>query len=98
MLGDGFSFEADAPKQVEVTLFHQEENRRYVISLINFQKELPNIPVEGIVVRVKLGDKVAKALLEVPDERPVDHEVTDGYAEFTVPRLETFAMFTLEYE
>ena len=98
LLGDRFSFDADAPKSVEVTLFHQEDKQRYIISLINFQKELPNIPVEGIVVRVKLDDKVAKTLMLLPQEQQLDYKLTDGYAEFTVPRLETFAMFALDYE
>jgi hypothetical protein len=96
-LAERYSFEAEAPKAVEVTLFHQAERKRYIVNMINFQKELPNIPVEGIRVRVRLGDKRPEQLLLLPEETAVAYEVRDGAVEFTAPRLETFAMFALDY-
>ena len=97
LLADRFSFEADAPKSVEITVFHQEEGRRSIINAINFQKELPNVPVDGARVRLRLDAKKPSQLGVVPDGQRLDFDVRDGYVEFTVPRLETFAMFELEY-
>jgi hypothetical protein len=98
MLAQPFSLEADAPKSVEVTLFHQADNRRFIVNLVNFQKELPNIPVDGIQVRIRLDGKQPMHLILLPEQQPVDYEVKSGYARFTAPRLQTFAMFALEYK
>jgi hypothetical protein len=96
-LAEPFSFEAEAPKAVEVTMFQQPERKRSIVNMINFQKELPNIPVDGIRVRVRLDGMRPRQLLLLPDERPVAHEVQDGYVAFTAPRLETFHMFAVDY-
>jgi len=93
-----FSFEADAPKSVEITLFHQEDKKRYLINLLNFQKELPNIPVEGIKVRVRLDKKEPQRLIKLPEEKELTYEVKKDYAEFIAPKLETFLMLALDYK
>jgi hypothetical protein len=51
LVNGDFSFEVDAPKAVEMTMFKQEEG--YIINLLNFQSELPNIPVFDIKVRIR---------------------------------------------
>jgi hypothetical protein len=96
-LGREFSFEVDAPKAVEVTLFRQPDQGRDIISLVNFQKELPNIPVEGVRVRVRIGDAAVRRLTLLPEERDWPFEVHNSMVEFTAPRLETFHMLALEY-
>jgi Hypothetical glycosyl hydrolase 6/Beta-galactosidase trimerisation domain len=97
-LMQSFSIEALAPKSVEITLFHQAESCRYIINLVNFQKELPNIPVDNIEVRIRLDGKKPIQLLRLPEGQPVEYVVRSGYACFTAPRLHTFAMYALEYE
>jgi hypothetical protein len=91
-LENRFTFEADAPASVELTLFHQPERHRYRLSLVNFQKDLPNIPVVEIPVRLRLSERVT-AIAELPGQRPMAHNEGDGAIRFTVPRLETLAMF-----
>lgn len=96
-LAGPFSFEADAPKCVEVTLFHQAERQRCLLSLVNFQKELPNIPVEGIRLKVRRDQRIPRRLLGLPEEEEIDFEVQGDYIEFTVPRLETLQMLALDF-
>jgi hypothetical protein len=93
-----FSFEADAPKSVEITLFHQEENKRYIINFLNFQEELPNIPISGITCRVKLEGKKPTKLMKLPGEEEIPFELKGNYVEFRTPELETFLMLALNYE
>jgi hypothetical protein len=93
-----FSFESDAPKSVEITLFHQGENKRYIINFLNFQEELPNIPVSGITCRVKLEGRKATRLVKLPEEEEIPFEVKGNYVEFETPELETFLMLALNYE
>ena len=92
-----FSFEVEAPGCVEMTLFHQAEKQRYIISLLNFQKELPNIPVEGIKVSLRLEGKTPQQLRLCPEGQALDYEWKDGQIEFTAPRLETLRVFELSY-
>ncbi len=98
LLSSSFSFEADAPKSVEITAFHQKDKRRFIINLINFQKELPNIPVDGIKVKVRLNNGDVKRVIVLPEKKEIDYKIKNDYAEFTVPRLETFLMLALNYE
>jgi hypothetical protein len=97
LLTSSFSFEADAPKAVEVTLFDQPERKRLLVNLINFQKDLPNIPVEGVTVRVRLDGREPVRVTVLPDGWELDYRVREGYAEFTAPLIETFAMLALDY-
>jgi hypothetical protein len=96
-LMSSFSIEAEAPKAVELTMFHQPDNRRFIVNVLNFQKDLPNIPVDGIRARVRLDGKTVTCVQLLPDETPQPFEVKDGYVEFGVPRLDTFHMLALEY-
>lgn len=90
-----FQFEVDAPPCVEVTLFHQPDRQRHVLSLVNFQKELPNIPIDGMTCRVRLG-AAPKTVRRIPDPAEVPSELRDGVLEFRVSRLETLAMYAIE--
>jgi len=92
-----FFFEADAPKSVEVTLFHQEDKKRYLIDLLNYQAELPNIPVSGIKIRIRLDNKKPQRLILLPEGKKLDFKIEGNYIEFIAPKLETFLMICLEY-
>jgi hypothetical protein len=96
-LAGSFTFEADAPKPVEITAFHHSENRRYIINLVNFQKELPNIPVEGVRIRLRLGEHMPRQVRMLPDGEPLGFKTQEGTVEFSTPRLETFIMVAVEY-
>jgi len=38
----------------------------YLINVLNFQYELPNIPVEGILIKIKLDGKLFGKLVRLP--------------------------------
>ena len=99
LLRQPLTFEADAPKVVEIVAFHQADRRRYIFSLLNFQEELPNVPVSGIRLRVRLGRgrKLQRAIL-LPKEKPLTCSVGGRVVTVAVPRLETFHMLAVEYE
>jgi hypothetical protein len=92
-----YSFEADAPASVEVTLFQQADHNRFIINLLNFQKDLPNIPVDGIKVRVRVAGLTPGMLALLPDGEEMSYSYAGDIVEFESPRLETFRMFSLEY-
>ena len=97
-LCDDFSFAADAPPVVEVTLFDQPERKRLLANLVNFQDTMPNVPIHDARLRLALNGRTAKRAILLPDETELDFTVEDGMAGITVPPFETFAMLALEYE
>ena len=97
-LFDAFIFEGEAPQSVEISAFHQEERRRYLISLVNFQKDLPNIPVDNVFLKLRLNGKRVRRLVLLPDEKKLNFEMRDELIRVQVPRLETFHMMALDYE
>ncbi len=94
-LEDEYRFEASAPACVEVTLFHQPERSRYRLSLVNFQDDLPNIPVEGIEITLRL-DEVVQRIVEIPTGKVIPHLPRGGHICFQVPRLTTLGMYAVE--
>ncbi len=92
-----FRFEVDAPASVEATVFHQKDRKRYVVALADFQAQLPNIPIEGIKVRLQLGHRV-KRIVQLATDRPISFSNQGDTIRFTAPRLETLAMFAVEIE
>jgi hypothetical protein len=96
LLNDAYTLEADAPECVEVTLFHQPGRKRYLLSLVNFQKDMPNIPVEGIGLRLRLGGQGVRRVTRLPDGVKVEHTRQGDVDTFVVPRLETLALFAVE--
>lgn len=92
-----FAFESDAPKSVEVTLFHQPEEQRYIINLLNFQKELPNIPVHNVTVKLNLDGAKPVRIFSPAHKTEVKFQSHAGKIEFIVTEIETYEMFVLEY-
>jgi Beta-galactosidase trimerisation domain. len=90
-------FSLDAPKCVEMTLFHQKEKKRYIISLVNFQSQLPNIPITGIKTGILMEAKTPLGLKLLPVGTDLEYEMKDGYLEFAPPQLDTFLMVELKY-
>jgi hypothetical protein len=95
LLHRDYTFEASAPASVEITLFHQPEQHRYRLTVVNFQKDLPSIPVDGIRVRLRLEGRVDR-VMQLPGNQKIEHKEEANVVSFTAPRLETLAMFAIE--
>lgn len=95
LLAGPFTVEADAPKPVEVTTFRQESGR-WLVNLLNFQRDLPPIPVEGIAVRVRCGPKRPAKVRLAPEGKALPFSHAGGVLSFVLPRLELFAMAVVE--
>ncbi len=94
---DGWSAGSDAPKAVEAVWFHHKQSRRYTLRVLNFQDQLPNIPVAEIGFRLRWTDPAPKRFDLLPEGTPLAYELRDGYVSFRLPLLETFAMVTVTY-
>jgi beta-galactosidase GanA len=98
MITSPLLLESNAPKPVEFTTFLQEDHKRYVINVCNFQKDLPSIPVHDISVTLHLGNKKAVGVKHLPRENDIEFTCSDNTVRFQIPKLEIFDMFTVVYE
>ncbi len=87
--------EATAPSCVEATMFWQPKRRRYLLNLVNFQDDLPNLPVDGIEICVRSPRSIG-SLKRLPEGTIIPHEVRGDQIVFRPPELETLQMFALE--
>lgn len=98
LAGRSFSFEADAPAAVEITLFHQPDRKRFILNLVNEQEEAPPIPVSGARVRVRTEGRGKCRAVLLPDETPLASRQIEGCTEIDIPTLEIFRMVALNYD
>ncbi len=91
------TFEVTAHPAVEATLFHQPDRRRYVLSLVNFQHDLPNVPIDGITVRLRLPQPV-KSVRVLPAGRMLPLRREGRAVTFAAPRLATLLRLALNQE
>jgi hypothetical protein len=97
-LAEPFAVTTDAPSVVEITVFRQDEHRRFIVSFVNFPRELPAVPVHDIAVRLRVGSAKVRRVLLLPSRKPIRFSRGDGEAGFTVPRLDVFAMIAVEWK
>jgi len=92
-----FRFEADTHRAVEMTLFHQADKQRLLVSLLNAPAQTPTIPVGATVrVLVPAGRKAAR-VVQLPDQTSMPFEKSGPYIQFVVPPFKVLAMALVEY-
>lgn len=90
--------ETNAPPCVEITVNRSTTARAYLVGLVNYQKEQPNLPVHHVTATLRLPDgQVPKAARRVSDGKQLDLNLEDGAFSIDVPRLETLEMVEVEY-
>jgi hypothetical protein len=92
-----FWFTAAAPQSVEVVGYLQEERRRFVVNLLNFQPALPNIPVHGIEVCVRMGGRKAVQVTKLPTGEKIGFRAEGDSVHFTADVLGDFDMYAVTY-
>jgi chemotaxis protein histidine kinase CheA len=84
------------PVAVELTLFHQPDRQRYLLCMVNFQSELPNIPVDNVEVRLHLPHRV-RSIRQLAVGRAVRHRQRNGVVSFIAPRLESLSLLAVNH-
>ncbi|OQA81234.1 MAG: hypothetical protein BWY31_03800 [Lentisphaerae bacterium ADurb.Bin242] len=88
----------NAPKTVEITLFRQEERKRWILNVLNMPSDLPPQPLYGIRIGLRLPAGLRPdRLLAAPEETPVPFEPTADGIRFTLEELHEFAMLILVF-
>jgi len=88
---------SNAPACVEVTILKSTVKNVYLLCFVNYQKELPNIPVTDLTATVKLPSDISvKSCCRVSDGKKINCNIEDGKVTIELPRLETVEMIELQ--
>ena len=88
----------DAPVPVQVNVFDSEAGDVTLVNLLNFQLQLPAVPVHGITVRIDAGGRRVRAVTCTESGTPCDFDEKDGAVECRVDYLSDFAQLRVEWE
>lgn len=93
-----FVLDTNAPPCVEITVSRSTTADAYLVSFVNYQKELPNVPVRDITAALRLpGVSAPTACTRVSDGMRMDVELEDGSLVLRVPFLDTIEMVEVEF-
>jgi hypothetical protein len=82
----------NAPAAVEMTVLRSTTAAAFLVGVVNYQKELPNIPVHDLWVDLRLPGRAPRACQRVADGKALPFRFEDGVLHVDVPELETIEM------
>ena len=86
----------EAPSCVEITILRSAVGEGYLVCFVNYQDELPNIPVPRVSATVRLPDGfVPSTVRAVSDGSQVDCPMADGQVTIEATDLDVVEMFQL---
>lgn len=99
LLGARPSFEADTHPSVWMTVFDQVDKKRQIVSFLNYQSELPVIPIADVHFRLQATEgRRFSRLIALPEETEIACRVSEGgHLEAEIPQLNQFSMVAAEY-
>ncbi len=93
-----FVLDTNAPPCVEITVNRSTTANAYLIGFVNYQKELPNVPVRDISVTLRLPEGAApKACIRLSDGAAVTSQTAAGALVLNVPCLETLEIIEVQF-
>jgi len=100
LLGDicpaPYCLQVDAHPAVEATLFRQPDKCRAVISLLNLQQQLPQVPVGAkVALPLRSGEQVTR-VVRLPNQTDLPYSIENGAVHFALDPFDTFAMVGVE--
>lgn len=89
----------NAPACVEITFLKSMTKKAYLVCFVNYQRELPNVPVRNLVTKINLPEMCELKLIKrVSDGQVLGESIYDNLITIQLPYLETLEMVALEYE
>ncbi len=87
----------NAPAAVEITLLQSTTTDCLLVGLVNYQKELPNIPVRQLQVELNLDGRLPKACSLVSTGENLPFTRKDRNLHIEIPLVETIEMVELRF-
>ncbi len=98
LLGREPSASARAHPAVWMNVFDHPDEDRMSVTLLNYQADLPAVPVRDVLVELDAGPgKRFTSLTRAPDGAPMGFEVTGGRLRTTLEELDVFEMLVAAY-
>ena len=83
----------NAPSCVEITILRATTNNSYLLCFVNYQDELPNIPVHDLKTTIRLPEGlVPTSCRTVSDNKTIDCEINTSELTVELPKLDTIEM------
>lgn len=91
--------ETNAPECVEITLLKSSTTNAYLAGFVNYQKELPNVPVHNFYAVISLPDgAIPESCTRVSDNVRIELKFELGSIRLDVPVLDTIEMFEITFK
>jgi hypothetical protein len=88
----------NAPACVEMTVLKSSTQNSYLVCFVNYQRELPNVPVHHLSLQLKLtGMGTPRSVWQVSDGKPLAYRYESGMLAVEVPYIETIEMLEVEF-
>lgn len=87
----------NAPSSVEISLLKSTISDCLLVGLVNYQKELPNIPVHELWVDLLLEDRIPKSCSLVSNGQDLPFFIHNSTLHLELPELETIEMAELNF-
>jgi hypothetical protein len=97
-LKSDLSLTTNLPECVEVTLLKSSSESSYLLCLINFQKELPNIPIKDISISLTLNSKSPSTCLKVSDGSKTNYSFNENQLTLQIESLNDIEMIEIKYQ
>lgn len=89
--------DTNAPPCVEITVNRSTVEDAWLIGFVNYQKELPNVPVHDLSVTLRLPGAELVRCIRVSDGSPMQPLTDENGITLRIPRLETIEMVELKH-
>jgi hypothetical protein len=86
----------NAPACVETTVLESTTNKVLLLCFVNYQKELPNVPVQNIKTTIRIPENLTPTSCRtVSDDNSVKFNLENGNISIELPLLETIEMIEI---
>jgi hypothetical protein len=91
-----FILATNAPACVEITLLKSTAQNTLLLCFINYQNEMPNIPVQNITAKIQLPDFIkGKNCSAISGRKDIIYTLEDNSILIEIPQLDTIEMFEI---
>lgn len=96
-LSGSYCTELEGFQSVEITRFEKPEENCTMLHILNFQSELPNLPIANLQFKAKLFGKSIAEVILLPNETGLQYSCQGDTVEIQLPDLQDYALVCIKY-
>jgi hypothetical protein len=100
LLTEGPSFRAETHDHVWLTVFHQPDQKRFILHLLNYPADLPPVPIHNVQIEIRRRPGMTfRAAQQLPSGQTLSLELAGAdHLRATLGELKEYAMLAVHYE